>query len=168
MNNCGNHILGVDPGLTGAIALLNPSGELITLDDMPVMRVGKKNQVDPWGVAQVVRQNLALSAGNVSAIVEKVGAMPNQGTVSMFNFGFSVGVIHGALAMGDIDFKTITPQAWKKRAGLIGSEKDASRLLAQAIYPTAELNLKKHHGRADALLIANWQTLVKYGGDYVH
>jgi crossover junction endodeoxyribonuclease RuvC len=50
----------------------------------------------------------------------------------------------------------VTPGVWKRHAGLIGKEKDASRELAARLYPQATLNLKKHHGRADALLLARY------------
>jgi hypothetical protein len=34
--------------------------------------------------------------------------------------------------------------------------KDTGRLRAQQLFPTADLKFKKHHGRSDALLIAEY------------
>lgn len=82
--------------------------------------------------------------------------MPGQGVTSMFNFGQGYGVIKGVLAGIGVPYKDATPQKWKKACGLIGSDKDAARLLAIELFPDAELHLKKHGGRADALLIAKF------------
>jgi len=84
--------------------------------------------------------------------------MPGQGVSSVFSFGKSAGIIEGILAAEKIPMVLVTPQKWKKRAGIIGKEKDAARTLALQLYPqiASHLDRKKDVGRADALLIAHF------------
>jgi crossover junction endodeoxyribonuclease RuvC len=72
----------------------------------------------------------------------------------MFSFGVSYGVVQGVLASLFIPYILVRPAEWKKRAGLIGAEKDKARTIAQQLYPQAELARKRDVGRADAILIA--------------
>jgi len=144
-------IFGIDPGISGAIAKLNDNGSFISVTDMPVMAgTGKRRQVNAAELARILK----LDGG--TAYLERASAMPKQGVSSMFSFGTSYGIIIGVLAALGIPVILVTPQSWKKRAGLTGKEKDCARTLAQQLYPTAELGRKKDIGRADALLIARF------------
>jgi len=145
--------IGVDCGISGAIALLNDNGSFISVHDMPVMAgTGKRQQVNASELAKIFR---SMFEGG-EAYVERVSAMPKQGVSSMFSFGTSYGIVLGVLAAIGIPTILVTPQSWKKRAGLTGKEKDYARTLAQQLYPAAELGRKKDIGRADALLIARF------------
>ncbi len=146
--------IGVDPGLSGAIAFME--GEDCTqVWDMPISRKlrGKGNEVNAFLLADILRE-----AEGGTAYVEAVSAMPGQGVSSMFSLGRSAGVIAGILAALNIRTEYVSPQAWKKHQGLIKKDKDASRTLAIQRWPEMreELKLKKHHGRADAMLIADY------------
>jgi len=144
--------IGIDPGNTGAIAFLADDGELNRVVDMPLMANGKKQQLNAAELTRI----LVGAAGNARAVVEKVGAMPGQGVSSMFNFGMGYGVIQGVLAASGIPYTLVTPQKWKREAGLVGKDKDMARTLAQQLYPDAPLGRKKDIGRADAILIARF------------
>lgn len=152
-------IIGIDPGNTGAIAVLAEGGRLIAIHDMPLMANGKKQQVNPSELTNILREYLTgryeLAVGP-TVHLERVSAMPGQGVSSMFNFGMGFGVIQGVVAALGIPVKLVTPQSWKKRAGLIGKDKDNARTLAQQLYPSAPLGRKKDIGRADAILIAKF------------
>ncbi len=151
--------IGIDPGLTGALALLNDDSSISDLTDMPVVPLtGKRNQVNAVELSRIIKF-WQTDNPKITAFLEQVSAMPGQGVSSMFGFGVSFGIVRGVLAALGIPVVLITPQKWKKRAGLIGQEKDYSRTIAQRLYPLADLSLKKHTGRADALLIA------RFGGD---
>lgn len=143
-------ILGIDPGLSGAIALID-AGQYVECWDMPTMGrgTGNKQQINAAQVAKILRE-----CPPCQAFIELVGAMPGQGVSSMFNFGKAAGAVMGALAALQFPMMEVTPQRWKKEFGLIGKEKDAARTHAQLLMPTAPLSLKKHCGRADALLVA--------------
>jgi hypothetical protein len=83
--------------------------------------------------------------------------MPEQGVSSSFRFGRGLGLWEGILSAFQIPFVKVTPQRWKKNLlDGMGKEKDASRLRAQTLFPSLDLSLKKHHGRGDALLLAEF------------
>lgn len=145
-------IVGIDPGLTGAIAVIANTGEIIELCDMPTMTAefGKGNVVNPYGVASIIKR-----VKPKIAYIERVGARPGQGVSSMFKFGAALGILQGVVAANNISTEYVTPQAWKKFFGLIGQPKDAARTLCQGRYDylAEELKWVKNGGRADALLI---------------
>ena len=143
-------ILAIDPGVTGAVCMI--SGDIVSVFDLPVMTMptGKK-QINPYELTALI-QELAPDR----AVIEKVGAMPGQGVVSMFNFGKSAGIIEGVCAGLFIPVSFVTPQKWKKHHGLIGKDKDYARTYAIQTRPelAVQLKRKKDIGRADAYLMA--------------
>ena len=144
-------VLGIDPGCSGALVLVTEHGGYIDHLAMPTIKVGTKSRVNGAAVAAWVRQY-----GITHAYLEQVGAMPGQGTASMFTFGHAAGVAEGILQGLNIPYTLVTPQAWKKSAGLIGSDKDAARSRAIQLYPGLRALDAKAKGQAiaDALLIA--------------
>lgn len=153
--------LGIDPGISGAIALLKDN-TVVKLWDMPVSAKthGNGNMVNAYLLADIVKEakEIAVELDEpLSAVIEQVGAMPGQGVTSMFNFGRSFGIAEGVLGGMGIPVLPVTPQRWKKQFGLHGRDKDASRTKAISLYPevASELKLKKHNGRADAIFIAS-------------
>lgn len=146
-------IIGIDPGNTGAIAIMDADGRLHEVHDMPLMANGKKQQLNASEIRKIID---IYDPIGTEVVIEKVSAMPGQGTASMFNFGMGFGVLQG-VSMG-LGFAThlVTPQAWKKHFTLIGKDKDNARTLAQQLYPDASLGRKKDIGRADAILIARF------------
>lgn len=151
-------ILGIDPGCSGALVLVTEKGGYIDHLAMPTIKVGTKSRVNGAAVAAWVRQY-----GITHAYLEQVGAMPGQGTASMFTFGHAAGVAEGILQGLNIPYTLVTPQAWKKSAGLIGSDKDAARSRAIQLYPELRALDAKAKGQAiaDALLIARFGIGVK-------
>lgn len=140
-------LLAIDPGsVSGAVALFD--GETTEVADLDVV---DKN-VDAAALARAVR-----SFKPDMAVIELVHAMPKQGVVSTFKFGFSAGVVHGVLAGAGVPMTLAPPHVWKKALGLTGKDKEAARALAIRLYPQVEgLHLKKHQNRAEALLIGHW------------
>lgn len=151
-------VLGIDPGCSGALVLVTEQGGYIDHLAMPTIKVGTKSRVNGAAVAAWVRQY-----GIRHAYLEQVGAMPGQGTASMFTFGHAAGVAEGILQGLNIPYTLVTPQAWKKSAGLIGSDKDAARSRAIQLYPELRALDAKAKGQAiaDALLIARFGIGVK-------
>jgi len=145
--------IGIDPGVHGAIAVLEGEDVLHGVYDMPTMNLtGKKQQVNAAEVAKLIEFWLPIGV----ALLERVAAMPGQGVSGMFNFGVSYGVMQGVLGTLKIPMVLVSPLVWKRRAGLAGKEKEASRTLAQQLYPAAPLSRVKDIGRADAILIARF------------
>lgn len=150
--------LGIDPGCNGALVLIGSMGGYIDHLNMPTIKVGTKSRVNGAAVAAWIRD---YDIGH--AYLEQVGAMPGQGTASMFTFGHAAGVAEGLLQGLNIPYTLVTPQAWKKAAGLIGSDKDAARSRAIQLYPELRFLDAKAKGQAiaDALLIARFGSGIK-------
>lgn len=146
----------IDPGLTGAIAVMS-GGLIIALEDLPTMAKthGKGQQIDPYALSALL---IEIGATSAEAVVEQVGAMPGHGVTSMFGFGQSFGIILGVLGALQIPVRFASPQVWKKKAGITGKDKDAARTLAIQLHPevAGELTRKKDIGRADAVCIAHF------------
>ncbi|ENR4995124.1 TPA: crossover junction endodeoxyribonuclease RuvC [Enterobacter roggenkampii] len=151
-------VLGIDPGCSGALVLVTEQGGYIDHLAMPTIKVGTKSRVNGAAVSAWLRQY-----GITHAYLEQVGAMPGQGTASMFTFGHAAGVAEGILQGLNIPYTLVTPQAWKKSVGLIGSDKDAARSRAIQLYPELRALDAKAKGQAiaDALLIARFGIGVK-------
>ncbi|EAZ6368226.1 hypothetical protein CD680_18755 [Salmonella enterica] len=151
-------VLGIDPGCSGSLVLITDQGGYIDHLAMPTIKVGTKSRVNGAAVAAWLRKYRI-----THAYLEQVGAMPGQGTASMFTFGHAAGVAEGILQGLNIPYTLVTPQAWKKSAGLIGSDKDAARSRAIQLYPELRALDAKAKGQAiaDALLIARHGISIK-------
>lgn len=125
-------ILGIDPGVSGAIVLLDGERNPVEWMRMPVIKEGKASRVNAAALGKFVGMWIPSS---ITAYVESVHSMPGQGVTSCFNFGHSAGVIAGVLAALEIPTVIVTPQRWKKRACLIGKGKDESRSMAIRRWP---------------------------------
>ncbi len=147
-------VIGIDPGLSGAIVVLQ-DGQPIEWMAMPTMKTGSANRVNASALAAFIRP-MVYADEKLQAYVELVSSMPNQGVASMFSFGHSAGVLQGVLGAFEIPVTMVTPSTWKKRAGLIGQDKDASRVKAIQMFPSWRDLDKKGKGQAlaDAALIA--------------
>jgi len=140
---------GVDPGVAGALAVINEVGDLDTIA-MPTM--GDPRMVDGAAVARW------LGDRDVEmAIIEQAHAMPRQGVASSFNFGRTYGQLLGVLQCSLIPYRAVTPQRWKKDLHL-SPDKEQSRRMAIETFPrfAEQFVLKKDEARAEAALIAWW------------
>lgn len=151
------YILGIDPGLTGGLALIHAPPiprQLLTIIDLPPDPKDLATTLDMY--AQSIR----------FAVVEKVGAMVytnkfgekrGQGAKSSFAFGKGYGLLLGTMTALSIPFFEINPSVWKILLGL-SSNKAKSIQKAKELYPESAsfLTLKKHDGRAEALLLAHF------------
>jgi len=151
-------IFGIDPGVSGAISVLE-NKKVIEVFDMPTMIDGKKSkrQVNGAQVTNIIKEKLDKNK-EIIVVVEHVNAMPGQGVTSMFNFGQSFGVIKGISSALSLPIYFVRPTKWKKHFNLIKTNKDASRTKVIEIYPeiSSKLSRKKDSNKADAILIARY------------
>lgn len=149
-------ILGIDPGLSGALAFLD--GANLIVHDMPTFELpvygGKVKKVRRVLDEARLAGLLMLNPPDM-AIVENVHSMPEQGVASSFKFGMVFGAIRGELAALGIPVKYVEPAVWKRYFKLT-SDKDKSRQIASQLMPAHAHHwpLKKHDGRAEAALLA--------------
>ena len=146
-------ILGVDPGLSGAVAILDQGGDIVSVTDLPVIRDLKLAWINGSEFQSIVLG--ALQGRTARAVVERVSSMPRQGVASSFQFGVGFGSILSVLQTLRVSIEFVTPAVWKKSYGL-SKDKHSSLHKARLMYPAAELHLAKHDGRAEALLIARY------------
>ncbi|HEX6992409.1 MAG TPA: hypothetical protein VF151_11005 [Gemmatimonadales bacterium] len=164
-------VIGIDPGLTGAIACLDHHGEVRLIADIPVMQraSGKaaiKNQVSPAGlleVLQICRQDDG--AIQLMVLIEKAQPMPGmikgnpkaQRSATTFSLGLSAGLIEGVIAAAGYPHELVHPATWKAKLKP-GKDKEAARAMAIRLYPGAagQLGRVKDHNRAEALLLAHY------------
>lgn len=139
--------IGIDPGKSGAMAIMHASGEV---------------EVIPFDAMNysVALAHATHETDDITCCVEKVGAMPGQGVVSMFNFGHNLGVIEGLLRGYGISYQLVPPQTWKKEFSL-SSDKAKSIEVCQKLFPNVSLlaterSRKPNDGMAEALLMAEY------------
>ena len=157
-------IIGIDPGLSGAIAILDGNKVLNTFE-MPVMSEGKKNkrQLNSAQLVNIIQENISTNE-DIAVVVEQVNAMPGQGVTSMFNFGQTFGAIKGICAALKLPIFFVRPSKWKKHFDLINSSKDSSRTKAIEMYPliAQQLSKKKDVNKSDAILIARYYNETRF------
>ena len=155
--------LGIDPGITGAIGVLFPYEEQAVYD-LPVMqnvraaeKGRKRMHLDPGDLTEL----LSIFDPRECRVVVEYTQAGMKGALANYSLGHSSGVIMGVLSSLGFTYDMVRPQEWKKEFKLLkkGKEKrdkDESRLCAVALFPTLALTRKKDHGRAEAILLAEW------------
>ena len=147
------YIYGIDPGYTGAIAILDTHASTLKIFDMPVAKNTKgKTDLNMPALAEIL---LPWTHAPSMAVIEKVHAMPGQGVSSVFRFGECFGAIRMAVAGHRIPERYVSPAHWKKHFGL-NRDKGVSRNLATQRFPNMAHMFKrvKDDGRAEAALLA--------------
>ena len=146
-------IIGVDPGAHGAIALLDESGQLIAVEDMPVTREANGRSATN---APLLASILARLHGRV-VFCEFVGARPTDAKVAAFSFGRARGVIEGVCGALGLPIVFLAPASWKRSSGIGpgAGNKDLARTRAIARWPShADFFARKSDvDRAEAALI---------------
>ena len=135
--------IGIDPGKKGGIAVITETVAYA----VPFTRENLINHINAH-------------KASAKCIVEKVGAMPGQGVVSMFTFGEGYGYIQGVLEVNKIPYELVPPQKWKKEFS-ITKDKNISIDVAKRLFPDVNLKAtprskKDHDGMAEALLMAEY------------
>ena len=147
-------IAGIDPGKSGAMAIVYPDN-VVHFFDVPTVKLKGKDK-PAWKEWDRTWRSALDFAGVDMIVIESVSAMPRQGVTSMFNFGRSLGFIHAIAASTGAVIEFVTPAVWKTKMGLLNSSKNASREVAGTLLPSAVPNLTrvKDDGRAEAALLA--------------
>lgn len=159
-------VIGIDPGISGALAFVRAEDRAAKVFDMPLLRKKSgRSEVDGAQLAALFRKFTVFGAEKALAVVEEVGAMTyvdrfgqrrGQGASSSFAFGKSFGVILGTLHSHQVKVILIKPAVWKSLLNL-NSDKNISRVRAREKFPrlASELERVKDDGRAEALLLAS-------------
>lgn len=142
--------IGIDPGKSGALAIIyaDENNQPFRIKVIPFEECAYRDALANCVDSRVV------------CCVEKVGAMPGQGVVSMFNFGHNLGLIEGLLQANKIPYQLVPPQTWKKDFSLSG-DKQSSIDVCKKLFPHVNLlatprSRKENDGMAEALLMAEY------------
>lgn len=165
-------ILGIDPGIHGALAVYDTSKKSVAVIDMPLRSYQTtKREKDSAGRRFADGQKIADWIEDQRpdhAVIESVhsfGKADRDHLASLAKFLTAFGVVLGSVqAMLGKHHSLIPPPAWKRRVGLIGAPKEASHTLACKLFPRYIADLVGPRGgaridRAEALLIAYQHTL---------
>lgn len=163
-------IVGIDPGLSGAVAFLRPSDGALHLFPMPVKRFAKsRSTIDAKAFYDLMVKYVPNY--NATILIEKVWAgvfgktKRTQGASSAFSFGRSAGIVVGVSnSFPHAQVHEIYPAVWKACLGL-SADKSECRLAAGELFPLkkAHFSRAKDDGKAEAALIAHFGRL-KYLG----
>lgn len=157
-------VVGIDPGLSGAIAALRITDmgpTFMEAIDLPTCADGNQRQIDVAALSAWLERIepdhcWIENVQPMPSIPDPGGLRRSMGATSAFRFGFACGQIRGCVQAYQIPITMVHPVSWKKWAGLKGPNKEQSRLLAMKLLESSstELRLKKSHNKAESLLIA--------------
>lgn len=155
-------LLAIDPGVTGAFALFDQHGAPEHVGDLRVIRDQSTGWIDAeWFSSQLFE---LIKGRETTAIIERVHAMPKNGSQGAFSQGLTFGSLLACLQLCRCRIEMVSPQSWKTQLGLTvrgrkltdRERKSLALDKARLLFPTAELDRQKDHNRAEALLIGHW------------
>jgi hypothetical protein len=156
--------VGIDPGKTGALAVIVEVNENLVLHklvDTPLRTIPgtqRKKEYDAAGIdsliSGVASVSMSVPGTIIRAALERTWAWPRQGSRTSFSSGFGYGLWWMALTASHVPFIVPEPATWQEWRGLIGRDKAASRTLAERDFPDANLGRRKSEDRADAIALA--------------
>ncbi len=151
--------IGIDPGGSGAFSLVYKR-EIDVVDwtglDDAVLQLETWLMLYPIHSAAIeeVHARVYLKRGANG----RVTAQSQKGS-SNFKFGMNFGMWQGMLKALGVPYELVPPSVWMGSYNLRkkNSKSDKPALdLARDKYPGVDLRFKKHHDRAESLLIAAW------------
>ena len=150
--------LGIDPGFSGALAVLDDKLNIIHYQDMPIIEVAKKRELNEPELHNIV-QRFSPKYDNLIVGIEKSQTLPGQGIVSTGRYMASYGFLRGLCVGLGLPYVLIRPPSWKKAMlADMPKEKGSSIQKVNQIYPEIKLTRKKDHGISDAILIARFMS----------
>lgn len=154
------YIGGIDPGLNGALAILDLRSYRLHVWDTPTfkVKVGDKmrKRIDELAYAD------ALDTYDIDlCMIEKVQSTPNDGHVGAFTFGKATGIAIGLCVGLGITIDEVTPAKWKM-AMQVPKDKEAARHRASGFFPKCADMWRRQmdDGRAEAAVIALYAAIV--------
>ena len=155
-------VLGIDPGLSGALALFITGRGLVETYEIPTAKSSGRGREVLWSR---LSEEWHSSFGNVDHLfLERVSARPGQGVSSMFKFGMVYGGLIAMAAVKSVPITLVSPTVWMKSMGVGKGSKEASVIRASQLFPDMARSFRglrggRKDGVAEAALIA------KYGHD---
>jgi hypothetical protein len=154
--------IGIDPGLTGAIARVEHTGNA-SVRDMPIRPKqghGKvRNEVDPKAMQAILRELVPADETGI-VVMEALNTFAGGSVQTMGSLEATKAVILTVAELSGFDVALVTPRAWQSFFGIRKNEtedtKKQSLRIARELFGVDLCPLAKHDGRSDALLIARY------------
>jgi hypothetical protein len=139
-----SYIIGIDPGKSGAIALLDTDDMQVKTYDMPGTLDEKMGLISAFGPVKCCWLE--------RPFFPRMIGIKNAVTIAV-----AYGELKACLFFGGVPTFEVDPSAWKKTMRL-STDKNASRALASQYFPDCSDQWKrvKDDGRAEAALIAHY------------
>ena len=155
-----DRIFGIDPGIYGGVAVLNPhdpfnpaTTHVARLPTKPHPdAIGNRKVIEPIELRDFVEMHAPRDKTTAFAGIERVASMPTDGHVGAFAFGRAVGSIETTFTLHGAYIVYTSPISWKSSFRL-SKDKQLSTTLATRLFPFLKTHLKNHN-MAEALLIA--------------
>ncbi|WP_334038033.1 hypothetical protein [Burkholderia gladioli] len=154
--------LGIDPGITGALAALDHNGALRVVDVPTRPKPGNtkvRNEINPKMLQMHLRE-LVAPCEQVIVVMEALNTFAGGSVQTMGSLEATKAVIATVCELSGFTVHSVTPQRWQSFFGIKAradeDTKAQSLRIARELYGASFCPLKKHHGRADAILIARW------------
>lgn len=163
-------VVSCDPGLTGAVAILDHNGlrAVFDLPTMPIPGVGPtamvQSKIDSKALVELLRKHIP-AGESARAVIEAVGVMggKNNSIQSQGSLLRSLGAIEAVIECCRIPLEYAHPQTWKRHFGLIDptikptQRKAKSLECARRLYPDCMAFARaKDHNRAESALLGHW------------
>ena len=117
------NIIGIDPGINGAITFLNEDGtyKIFTIPTKAENRRGGR-KIDISSLHNILTN---CDFHNTIVYIEKAQAFPGQGVVSMFNYGIAYGILLSLIHIYPFaGVRYIPPSEWKQYFWILGKKKE--------------------------------------------
>lgn len=127
-------VCGVDPGVSGALALVDLStSRLLTALDMPMLRFDTRTRlaVDARAIGDWL--GLAEMAPEL-VVIEHQQPMPGDGKTNAYVLGATLGGVATAMAALGLPMHFVVPPSWKRRCGLLGKPKEQALTAARQLF----------------------------------
>lgn len=156
-------LISIDPGATGAFAVFDQNTQQLEhLGDLPLIRDMSTGWIDAQHLTSVLFR--VLNGRPSTAIIERIHAMPKNGSQGAFSQGLTFGSTLAAVQLAGCRIEMVSPVSWKTQTGLTVrsrklTDRERKQLAldkARLLFPDADLERQKDHNRAEALLIGHW------------
>lgn len=155
---------GVDPGMTGAMAILDEDGDLLQLFDYPGEEASLWRILSDKLFSSIEIKLVALEQAAIMPMERenKFGKQIRQSSKSLAVFHQNYGIWRMAMAAKGWPVDLVHPMRWRK---ILDSSvpkyptKDDLLAYARRRWPGVDLHRKADHNRAEAIMIAHYARL---------
>ena len=141
-------IVGIDPGVTGALAV-HENGVLTNVEDLPVL----DGRIDGKALS-----DLLIDVSAHAIYLEDTHAMPKNGSIASYSLGLNTGIIVGVVQSLSHPLVRVRPATWKTKMSVTRLDKNGIRGVVRELYPSWADTFKRvmDHNRAEAVLISRY------------